>query len=225
MKIKLDLAANLIREAKNKAQSVTGLSVKFNKYRFSVRPIRNYETDTVNNKGEVVHKGEDDHWWEDQRKGLYQTALIRIPFTNKVLSGFKQDQPVAVKMGMDPNVTLDWIVDEFDHSFNDLAIASLKYHMDYAVTHCSDSRRETYENLVERLSAPHPGFTDEEMKHFEDCNNWGDSFKAEDLFKPKEPCKECDVIYEKRDKLDEEFAKRMNQARHDFVDIMPSLWS
>lgn len=49
--------------------------------------------------------------------------------------------------------SLDWIIDEFDASFNDLAVGALKYHMHYAVTVCYEETYQRYEALVRDLES------------------------------------------------------------------------
>ena len=122
---------------------------------------------------------------------------------------------------------LDWVIDEFDSSFNDLACASLRYHLDFAVTD-NESRREKYEDLIARLSEPGPEFTDEEMEVLQPA-----TWKFEDDFEKlpgggyrmTESNPEQKAIYATYWKREEEYHERIQQARHDFVDIMRHLWS
>jgi hypothetical protein len=114
---------------------------------------------------------------------------------------------------------LDWIIDEFDSSFNDLAVASLKYHLDFSICD-NESRREKYEDLIERLSEKDAEFTDEEIEiiHARDTGDF-----AVDINRERTP--EEKAVYDAYWKRDEEYHARINQARHDFVDIMRYLWS
>ncbi|MFC4128895.1 hypothetical protein [Nocardia rhizosphaerae] len=127
-----------------------------------------------------------------------------------------------------PPMSIDWILDEFDSSFNDLAIASLRYHMDYSVCVCPDERRAKYEDLIDRLSERDPLFTEEELtilyppgrKREDDYEQLPDgSYRR----RPSTPEQQAvfDVSRERTAAYDE----RIRQARHDFVDIMRELWS
>lgn len=127
-----------------------------------------------------------------------------------------------------PPMSIDWILDEFDASFNDLAIASLRYHMDYSVCECPDERRAKYEDLIARLSERCPRFTNEELAILQPPG-WTieDEFEAMDngnyLWRQSTP--EAKAIYAAHDAREDAWHARMQQARHDFVDIMPHLWS
>lgn len=112
---------------------------------------------------------------------------------------------------------LSWILDEFDSSFNDLATASLRYHMDHAVTYCDDEQRAKYQDLIDRLNEPSPEFTAEEdaILHGPGYRDrlFGESTSEERAARNAwiERCHQRD--------------RRIDQARHDFVDVMRNLWS
>lgn len=110
---------------------------------------------------------------------------------------------------------LSWIIDEFDSSFNDLAIASLRYHMDYAVAVCDDHRRAVYQDLVDRLSEKPPCFTEEELLILVP--------PGADWMAGSSP--EQSAIYDVHREREDAYRERIQQARHDFVDIMRGLWS
>ena len=122
---------------------------------------------------------------------------------------------------------LNWMIDEFDASFNDYATASLRYHLEYSVCDNSD-RREVYEDLITRLNEPQPRYTDEEKAVLRPPG-WTFEDDLEELFdnrrrkKPTPPEKRA--VYDAHRKRQVEHRARIQQARHDFVDIMPELWS
>lgn len=114
-----------------------------------------------------------------------------------------------------------WILDEFDSSFNDLAISSLKYHLDFSICDNSD-RREKYEDIIARLKEDHPHVCDTPEKH----DIWEEHFKgklSDSINKPRSP--EIKAISDDYHRRSKEHFDRQQQARHDFVDIMPELWS
>lgn len=122
---------------------------------------------------------------------------------------------------------IDWVIDEFDSEFNTLAIASMRYHLDYSVAVCKPSNREKYLDLIERLSEkrPHVCATEEQERVYDAW--YGDVDTAEQLMemfnRPTPP--EIKEIYDDYDRRTDEYHARINQARHDFIDIMPTLWS
>lgn len=120
-----------------------------------------------------------------------------------------------------PDYSIDWIVDEFDSSFNDLAIASMKYHMDYSVCVCPDGRRARFEDLIERLSERRPLVADTEEKKAALRADW-DEHGLGGIMR-QDPV--IDAIHEDYWRRDNEFHARMQQARHDFIDVLPHLWS
>ncbi|WP_043654396.1 hypothetical protein [Nocardia thailandica] len=127
-----------------------------------------------------------------------------------------------------PPMSLDWILDEFDASFNDLAIASLRYHMDHSVVQCPPERRAHYQELVDRLSEEPPRFTDAELAIL-----YPPGRTSEDYWEvlpnglrrmiPQTP--EEEAVHEALRERTAAYNERIRQARHDFVDIMPELWS
>lgn len=121
---------------------------------------------------------------------------------------------------------LNWIIDEFDSSFNDLAIASLRYHLDYSVCD-NEHRRPVYEDLIFRLSLREPTFTDEEMAILHPPGwTFEDDVERRDGRTYLKPASgEVAAIYEAQRKREDEYYEQMDQARHDFVDIMRALWS
>lgn len=112
---------------------------------------------------------------------------------------------------------LSWILDEFDASFNDLAVASLKYHLDWSVCN-NEYRRLRYEDLIRRLQEREPDMCDTAEERaimkaaFEFPLNEHETPESRAL---SARYHEREVAYE----------ARMLRARYDFVDIMRELWS
>jgi hypothetical protein len=87
-------------------------------------------------------------------RGRHRECILRIPLPGWIIE--VRSKPNYRKLVGAPKYLdkLNWIIDEFDLSFNALAIASLRYHLDYS--HCdNEDRREFYEELINRLSEPH----------------------------------------------------------------------
>lgn len=122
---------------------------------------------------------------------------------------------------------LNWMIDEFDASFNDYAIASLRYHLDFSV--CDNSTyREQFEDLIDRLGECGPRFTGEELAilhppgwtiddDFERLEGGGARLRS------SSPAQRA--VYDAYRERERAYHARKQQARHDFVDIIPHLWS
>lgn len=128
--------------------------------------------------------------------------------------------------------SLNWVIDEFDSSFNELAVASLRYHLDHSVA-CNEERREQWEALIERLSESYESFTDEEMDVLERAEQ-----EVGDLFQPvynddgtvkhyklRESTPAEKSVYDAERARELAYHERIQQARKDFVDVLPWLWS
>ena len=99
---------------------------------------------------------------------------------------------------LNPDITLPWIIDEFDASFNELAQATLRYHLYHDGTVCPIRLVPVYEQLIADFE-PHaysPNYDPCIVSH---CERF-DAF-----------------IFGERE--------RINAVRKRFVDIMPTLWS
>ncbi|WP_068059332.1 hypothetical protein [Nocardia xishanensis] len=159
-------------------------------------------------------------------RGRCRERVFAMPFFGWDVTFYGRGKSYRELVGFD--LPIDWILDEFDDSFNDLAIASLRYHMDYSVALCSDERRAKYTDLIERLTEPRPRFTEEELAILEPPGwTWEDDFEPHPdggaLMKPTPPEKQA--VYEAHRLREDAYLERIRQARHDFVDIMPELWS
>lgn len=147
---------------------------------------------------------------------------LRIPLTSKWQIHLTTPSTSYLDLVNGPKYlrSIDWILDEFDSSFNALAIASLRYHLDWSVC-CNEDRREKYEDIIARLTERQPTFTDEELAILHPPGStWKD-----DLRLINESIPERDAVYKAYWQRQEEYDQRLAQARHDFVDIMPYLWS
>ncbi|MBF6326561.1 hypothetical protein IU451_29095 [Nocardia cyriacigeorgica] len=152
---------------------------------------------------------------------------VRVPVWRWSVEFHSAGKSYRELVGM-PKVSLDWIIDEFDSSFNDLAIASLRYHMDFSVCVCTDDRRARFTSLVERLSEPWPGFTDAELAILEPPGwTFADEFEPlpNGLFRVRESTPEQAAVYAAARERELAWHERIQQARRDFVDVIPELWS
>ncbi|AID58882.1 hypothetical protein PBI_GAIA_63 [Mycobacterium phage Gaia] len=161
-------------------------------------------------------------------RGRCQERWLRVPLTKRWQVTFSTAGKDYLTLVGGPEYlrNLNWILDEFDSSFNDLAIASLRYHLDYSVCDNEDNR-ERYEDVIARLSEESPTFTDEEMAILQPPG-WSpkDDFEYVDgrmLLKRANSAQEA--IYKAFHQREDEYRERIQQARHDFVDLMPMLWS
>ena len=156
----------------------------------------------------------------EPRGGFYRETIIPLPFINRSFTITSHVRTYAQAVGFD--LPIDWILDEFDDSFNDLAIASMKYHMYYSVVETPPALKANMERIIADLSYPEEK-TDLSLK-------MGEHLKSidGDLSFMMKHMKECSVCQEYKKQIkeeDEAYNKRMLKARHDFVDIMVELWS
>lgn len=164
---------------------------------------------------------EETHGWAVGRNGLYETANIKLPFA-LALRLYKDGMSYAEAVGFDKDITVDWIIDEFDSSFDALAVASMKYHMDWSVAVCPPERRAVYEKLIEKFETRVDYFTEEELNHFDECRGVG----FQKWFGSRDncvTCKEANNLYKIRIEVAEKLQK---EARVEFVEkVLPTLWS
>lgn len=158
-------------------------------------------------------------------RGRCQERQLRIPLSKhwQVIVDGRGKSYLELVDGPKYLTNTDWILDEFDSSFNDLAIASLRYHMDHAVTYCNDERRKQYQDLVDRLAERRPRFTAAEM---DVLHPPGEEFDIErELQRISEDDPVRDAIYAAQRERENAYHDRIRQARHDFIDVLPGLWS
>ncbi len=163
-------------------------------------------------------------WNQTRRGGLFTESALPLPgvtlsYTRRRLS---YGEAVASRF---TDTAFDWVIDEFDASFNDLAIATLRYHQDWAVTDCDDQHRAAYQDLIDRLGESAPDFTDKEIRVL-------DAARAERIERLPNgrtrlhpPTAEVAAVYAAHDQRQNEWLSRITRSRHDFVDIVPDLWS
>ncbi len=168
--------------------------------------------------------------WEFSR-GRVQERIIRVPLTKTHTLELNSRGKRYLDLVGAPEFlkSMDWIVDEFDASFNALATASMRYHMYHAVTYCSDKRRAQYQDIIDRLNQPEVTMFDPGEEEIE--NRWQDSRKVwRNKLRGNDPSMlndrdEFEKYTERYRSRQKERDALINQARHDFVDIMPTLWS
>ncbi|MEV6219769.1 hypothetical protein [Nocardia sp. NPDC051833] len=163
-------------------------------------------------------------WGHD--RGRTREHVWWMPIGPWTLTIYGRGQSYRKLTGL-PRTSIDYILDEFDASFNNLAAASLRFHLDFSVCDNED-RRAHYEDLITRLTERDPIFTDEEMAILRPPG-----WKREDDYelmpngsyrmRPSTP--EEKAVYAASDERTAAYNERIRQARHDFVDIMPELWS
>lgn len=167
----------------------------------------------------------------DFSRGRVQERVIRVPLTKTHTLELNSRGKSYLDLVGAPEFlkSMDWIVDEFDASFNALATASLRYHMDHAVTYCSDERRAKYQDIIDRLNPPKvnmfdPGEEEIEKRWRESRKIWRNKLRGNDpsVLNDRDEFDEYMERYHDRQK---ERDALIDQARHDFVDIMRELWS
>lgn len=121
--------------------------------------------------------------------------------------------------------TFDWVIDEFDHSFNALAIASLKYHCDWAITGIEDQRRAEFQQLIERLEEPMPEYSDAEQAVFDAAGELFPEVKVGEKLTMRPFTPEERAAHEAWRIREAEWEERIDEARRDFVGVMRYLWS
>jgi len=130
---------------------------------------------------------------------------------------------VLKAVGVD-KLTVGWIVDEFDASFDTLAMGSLRYHLYHSVAinegEYGDKLKallDDFEALGAREKAPWESddWTEHEKEYHTEPENWRSVFT----------CDECSTFANNADLREREWKKEQNALRHRFIDILPGLWS
>lgn len=152
------------------------------------------------------------------RNGLYTSRFFDLPFRINV-QYVKSHKSLQEELGIG-NLTFDWLIDEFDSSFNSLAAASLKYHMEYAVTYCDNETRAKFTDLRDRLLCPDRGIEKPRPRH-----DHGRTVEEALFSTSRKECVECTEYYEDHIRYKAKVDAVSEQARKDFVEIMPRLWS
>lgn len=206
----LDLTVALTLHARRDRDEEPGVAVTIGRRRIEMRRR---------------HRGDRPAWNRSERGGLYRRSLL--PIGPIAVAYCRRFLTYGEAVGAPPRFTdaaFDWVIDEFDDSFNDLAIASLRYHQDWAVTSCSDERRARYQDLIDRLSEPSPDFTDEERAVFAAA---GDRLVRVDGRRStlRPPTDREQAAYAAQRERTAAWEQRMVEAQRDFIGIMRELWS
>ncbi|MEC4833772.1 hypothetical protein R2362_03160 [Mycobacteroides chelonae] len=185
-------------------------------YHYLYTPWFSFGVDRFDHKGRIS-------WSRNRTEGIE----VRVPVTRRwtfqfATSGKSYRELVGAPEYLDRT---NWIIDEFDSSFNDLACASLRYHMDHSVCYCDDKRRAVYQDIHDRLMEPEPDTTDEESAAMDTWDLIGpyDSERGVYIGNPCPP--EASAAIDSWEARIVEWRSRQDKARHDFVDIMRGLWS
>lgn len=221
MKLKLNLSINTIKPKRKSAKGnkPVGVTISLNDLTISVRPKRWKDEDG---------KGID---WNNKRGELYTQKFFRLPF-NYCVDTHKREKTYAE--AVNTLLDIDWVLDEFDVSFNELAISSMKYHMDYAVTDCTPERRAKYENMIERLTRQAYPITDAELDALEGVNKVDlDTLNDDDFWEaitnPERTPEQAALVEDysaRKEQHNNAQWERIKAARIEFVsDILPGLWS
>ncbi|QBP33280.1 hypothetical protein SEA_BRUTONGASTER_63 [Gordonia phage BrutonGaster] len=207
MKLEITLGCGLTRPDSVGKSPADGIYIEVGSYHFELRRQRRHELKSDHWEGEARH------WWQSERQGIYDTLFL--PIGRLCVDGFRSRQSYAEYCGV-PYLSVDWILDEFDSSFNDLAVASLKYHLELSVA-CNEHNRDRYEDLMKRLTEEEPTFTKEESDLV--------FAKEGGFFTPEADTPAGRSVFADYRDREKAYLERIRQARHDFVDIMPELWS
>ncbi|BAD58800.1 hypothetical protein [Nocardia farcinica] len=166
-------------------------------------------------------------WAVETGRGRTRGWECHVTLYRWTVSWHGRGQPYWKLVGFERKPSVDWMLDEFDASFNALAIASIRYHLDYSVLD-RERFRESFEDLIARLSEPRPRFTEEEMAVLEPPGwKFEDEFipQPDGSFRMKPRVGEERAIYDAQQAREDAWHERIQQARHDFIDILPHLWS
>lgn len=162
-------------------------------------------------------------WWYG--RGRLEERTIRFPVGKKLSVEIRGKGKSYLELVDGPKYlkNTNWILDEFDSSFNDLAISSLKYHMHHSVARCADP--EKFQGLIDRLSEEQPDMPHELMEFYlQDriTKKVGENFVR---WETPETTPRIDQLREEYRQSELDYDERINKARHDFIDILPWLWS
>ncbi|MBF6358172.1 hypothetical protein IU449_27115 [Nocardia higoensis] len=119
----------------------------------------------------------------------------------------------------------DWLILDFGDLFNELAILSMRAHLDHGPYDFED-RRAHFEDLIARLTEPEPQFTADELAILHPPGwVWQDDFDmlpdGGAIMKPHPPEKQA--VHEAYRPRYQAWRERIQQARHDVIDILNEL--
>lgn len=156
-----------------------------------------------------------------EKHRLGEWTILKLPFGLQL--SYDKSRYARDLTGIPKNWTFDWVIDEFDDSFNTLAAASLRYHLDYAVTD-GEAKREYYEKLIKELTEPEQFFklTKEEIAHQNENFKLWEEGKQDFLICN---CEICENVSKRIREADKKAAKQLKEVREKFLEIVPYLWS
>lgn len=123
-------------------------------------------------------------------------------------------------MNLPKYYNIDWIIQEPDSSFDALAVACLKYHLEHSGVVLKQKDKEKYENLIEQFTVAFH-HTDNVDKNFDD-SHWKEEYFDKGVF---DICGDCRNAMRESNKVYEEQHEMIQKARKDFIEILPELWS
>lgn len=111
-----------------------------------------------------------------------------------------------------------WMVEELDDSFNQIATAAMKFKM--AWHYLDEERAAKYESIIAQLNEPDPKMPEEDKSIVDGFwrRHGFSGFLADTPPEYDQALQRFDEQCSRRD-------ARIQQARHDFIDILPELWS
>lgn len=150
-------------------------------------------------------------------------AWFPVPFAGACILSIRRKTNLQMVDAPKYLKDVNWIIDEFDSSFNDLAVASLRWHLTQGRYIVQPGDRAKYQDIIDRLTEPEPEFTDDELAVLGDFRD--DFEPAGDGYSRFNPSQEKRGIYDAYKVREDAYLERIRQARHDFIDILPGLWS
>lgn len=129
---------------------------------------------------------------------------------------------VLKAIGVD-KLTVGWIVDEFDSSFDQLAMGSLRYHLYHSVASNEGEYGDKLKALLDDFEA-----LKIRNRSLWDSEEWREHSEAEhpgDEFYGPLSCGDCSDFIRELTAREDEWLKEQAALRHRFIDILPGLWS
>lgn len=163
------------------------------------------------------------------RPTRHHSKQYTFPLFKSTSLEFESRQPITQLVGLSSNFSLPYLLDEFDFNFNELAIATLRYHLDYSVCD-NEGSREEWEQLIMDLSKEKllaPELSPAQSKHH-------DLALEHPFLDGSEPCKQdantnlcpiCESSREANRAAVMAHKARTQDARARFLEVIPLLWS
>lgn len=122
-----------------------------------------------------------------------------------------------------------FVLDEFDHHFNKMAADSLRFHLSPQCLVDNEEHRERYEALIARLEEPAPIPTPGEQAGIDTWMPLSEpvySARGKVVSYRLTNCPpQAKAAFDSWRSRQDEWVKRIQRARHDFVEVIPELWS